>query len=642
MRPKSIVWKVNAVFVTVLVAVIGVSSFISHRIYERDTLASARDLSRFHLETLLLSLERLMMDNDNEGIQELIAALVREESVFNDIRLISHAGRVAASSRPESGSVDQETWPCVTCHALEDLGQGLSTESFDQVVELGSGQRAVAVARPVLNETRCSEADCHAHPESDRVLGLLQAEFSLEGVDALTARHDYQTWISIALAAALSITATGLTMHRVLGRRVRKLIESTKLVREMEEVAAGDASLTFDDFGTDEVGQLADSFGDMATELQSTVMELKNTRDYMEGIVENSADIIITVGPSGRIRTFNTGAENTLGYNRYEVIGKNIEMLFADPSERRAAIAELRDSDNVTNYETHFLTKDGRVRDVILTLSRLRDPDGNPIGTFGISKDVTRENRLRRELILKEKLAGIGQAVAGIQHSMKNMLSSLKGGTYMVETGLEERDRELTEEGWAMVQEGISNITELSSRMLSYVKGWDPEVEEADIGELVASIYNAQSDLAESKEIKLHAEVAEELPPVLCDPRLMKLALTDLVANALDACGWKDYPESEPPEVFLRARMSKHEGFVEIEVKDNGQGMTDDIRKNIFTPFFSTKKRLGTGLGLALTSRIIRKHGGNIDVESEITIGSTFRVSLPIGGPLEQNRDHYV
>ena len=103
-------------------------------------------------------------------------------------------------------------------------------------------------------------------------------------------------------------------------------------------------------------------------------------------------------------------------------------MLFAEPAERDEAIARLTNTDHVVNYETHFLTKQGEVKDVILTLSRLRDPDGVSMGTFGISKDVTMERKLQRELILKEKLAAIGQAVTGIQHSLKNMLGSLKGG----------------------------------------------------------------------------------------------------------------------------------------------------------------------------------------------------------------------
>jgi len=270
--------------------------------------------------------------------------------------------------------------------------------------------------------------------------------------------------------------------------------------------------------------------------------------------------------------------------------------------------------------------------------------EGAPIGTFGISKDVTRENRLRRELLLNEKLAAIGQAVAGIQHSVKNMLSSLKGGAYMVETGLSERDRTLSEEGWAMVKDGIDHITELSSRMLNYVREWQPELELTDIGELVKSVYTGSRQLARSKGIRSRMYVDADVPKIICDPRLVRLAVLDLVANALDACAWKDYDEPERPEVTLRVRSSVREEdeerreHIEIHVEDNGEGISEAIKKNLFTPFFSTKKRLGTGMGLALTSRVIRRHGGTIEVDSELGVGTTFRVSLPVGGPSEQKK----
>jgi PAS domain S-box-containing protein len=647
MKWNSVVWKVNLVFITVLVTVIGVSGLVSNYIYERDAVAAAREMSHSHLETIRHGLDQLMMERDNEAIGDLIDTLVQHDPFWQDIRLVTHEGAVTVPLQSDVGpaalreaeSLTKASWPCAECHSLSDPADGLDASSFDRIIELPSGDRAVAVVMPVLNEPRCSSAACHVHPESVRVLGLLQADFSLQHVDEMTAARHLHSFAALLIAALLSIAATWFTMDRLLGRRVTRLIESTKLVQEMEEVAAGEANFSFDDFGTDEVGELADSFGNMATELQSTVMELKSTRDYMEGIVESSADIIITVGPSGRIRTFNKGAEATLGYNRFEVIGKNIEMLFADPNERRIAIERLKDTDNVINYETHFLAKDGQVRDVILTLSRLRDLDGNLLGTFGISKDVTRENRLKRESLLNARLAAIGQAVTGIHHSMKNMLSSLKGGSYMIETALEEDDKELLEEGWTMVQEGITHITNLSSLMLNYVRELQPELEETDVAALVKSAYVTTRETAQSKGISLQLDVDRDTPAILADPRLIHSVVMDLLTNAVDACVWKDYENDEKPTVVLRARGCDSGKCVEIIVEDNGQGMSDEVKENIFTPFFSTKKKLGTGIGLTMTSRVVRKHGGEIEVESELARGTKFRVSLPVGGPSEQKKD---
>lgn len=638
MKRNSIAWKLNVVFIAIIVTVIAALSYFGNAGQEREAVATARSMSQFHLESILLSIERLMMVRDLEGIREMIDAAAEHDPLCRDIRMMSHAGAVVASTRPAPATLHQEDWPCSSCHSLDDPRQGLVASSHDRVVKLAPGERGVSVMTAVLNEPNCSSTGCHPGSEAQPVLGLLQAEFSLSEVDNYIARRNLSALLAVLVAVTVSIGATWLTMEQLLGRRMRMLRAG------MQEVANGELRVRFGDFGDDEVGELAGAFDYMSGELQSTLKELRSTSDYLWGIVENSADIIITVDPSGAIMTFNSGAERSLGYQRDEVVGKEIEMLFADPSERSYAIAKLDDSDNVTNFETHFLTKHGEVRDVILTLSRLRSRKGEPIGTFGISKDVTRENRLLRELILNEKLAAIGQAVTGIQHSIKNMLSSLKGGVYMVETGVSENDRKLLEEGWAMVKDGIDHITALSSRMLHYVRDWQPELEETDIGELVTSVYDGTLEMARSKGIAYQLEVEPRLPKIVCDPRLVRLALMDLVSNAFDACIWKDYEEPERPEVTLRTRGAdgragdQRGDCIEICVDDNGEGISEGIKKNLFTPFFSTKKRLGTGMGLALTSRVIRRHGGTIEVDSELGRGTTFTVSLPVGCSPEQEK----
>jgi signal transduction histidine kinase len=107
------------------------------------------------------------------------------------------------------------------------------------------------------------------------------------------------------------------------------------------------------------------------------------------------------------------------------------------------------------------------------------------------------------------------------------------------------------------------------------------------------------------------------------------MALMDIASNAVDACLWKSYGDGEGAEIEFGAYLEAERGSVVVEIRDNGIGMTEEVRTNIFTPFFSTKETSGTGLGLALTSRIVNLHGGRIDVESEPERGSVFRIALP-------------
>jgi PAS domain S-box-containing protein len=360
---------------------------------------------------------------------------------------------------------------------------------------------------------------------------------------------------------------------------------------------------------------------------------LRQAKDYLEGMVENSADIIITVSPEGFIQTFNRGAEEALGYPRREAIGRPIEELYADPRDRHRIADMLRRTGHVTNHETALLTKDGQVRNVLLTLSHLRDPEGNMLGTIGISKDVTGEKKLQRELMQSQKSAAIGQAVTAIQHAIKNMLMSLKGGSYLVRVGLGKDNRDQIEEGRGMIEEGIERIKGLSLNMLDLARDWRPDLESVDVSDLVVNICESNRQQAADRGVTLRHEVPEGLPSVTCDPKLIHMATTDIVVNAFDACTWKEYPEGESAEVVLRCSLIGDGDFFVIEVCDNGCGMTEEIRRHIFTPFFSTKKTLGTGLGLAVTARIIAAHEGKIDVESEPDRGTTFRIRLPKDGP---------
>jgi PAS domain S-box-containing protein len=569
-----------------------------------------------------------MMTRDTAGIRERIQSLVEQSPSYVDIYLVAHGGEIVASARGSAGdTLTQDARPCNFCHSLADLSSSLSIRSHDELVVLEGGDRVVSVITPVLNQPTCGSPTCHAYDESNPVLGLLQVDFSLALVDARISKRNVQTLLAIILAVSLSAIAVFLLTGRLLGRPIRTLATG------MRRIADEDFSFRFQVDRNDEFASLATTFSDMSSRLATSLSELRDTRDYLEGIIENSADIIITVNPDGLIETFNSGAEGTLGYSREEVIGQRIEMLFADPREREVAIGQLQHTDNVVNYETHFRTKDGEVRDVILTLSRLRDPDGQAVGTFGISKDVSQEKSLQRQLILSERFAAVGQALIGIQHAMKNMLNRMMGGAYMVRTGLGKDDRELIQDGWALVQEGIDHLTAMSSHFLDYVKVWRPELEWTDLSELVEGAVRSFEQADEGSEVDLRTQLSHGVPAVFCDPRMIRSAVADLLSNALDACRNREYESGETPAIEVCVVSPEGESHLLVEIRDNGCGMSEKVKSSVFAPFFSTKKKGGSGLGLALTSRAIGVHGGTVEVESATGQGSTFRITLPIDGP---------
>ena len=620
----------------ILTVAIALSGYINNLIYDHYSLESARTSLQFNTDSINKGIGQLMMNRDIDGIQKLIADVSRGSTIYRDLRLVSHLegyhGQVVAS---RSGATNRRTLVkedrhCAVCHHGDEEDRN-AQGTVDMVIDRHEGEgRILSVMAPILYEERCVE--CHsALGERDSpnrpIMGFLSADYSLAPLDVMVAKRRLLIIATVFASLLLGVIAFRLMFTWLLERPIGELIAGTK------RITAGHFNFRFDQNRNDEIGILEESFNTMTATIQASRQELQSAKDYLQGIVENSADIIITVNDEGLIQTFNRGAEQALGYSREEVIDTHIENLFVDPRERDRAIARLKDTDNVKNYETRFLAKDGQIRNVLLTLSRLRDPDGNACGTFGISKDVTQEKELQRELVQAQKFVAIGQAVTGIQHAIKNMLGVLTGGAYLVSVGAAKDNRQRIEEGNAMVKEGIEQITAFSRNMLNYAKDWRPELEWVNLDDLVAKICESNRQAAASQGVALSYEVSEDLPAVLCDPKLIHMAATDILVNAIDACTWKDYGGGESPEVVLKNSLADDGSFFVIELHDNGCGITEEVKRSMFLPFFTTKQALGTGLGLALTARIINAHGGKISVESEPNRGATFRIHLPIHSP---------
>jgi PAS domain S-box-containing protein len=618
LRKTQLVWKVNGVILVILVSVLGVLSYVTNVVYEGDALRTAREISRVNSRTIHESIRELMMRRDTAGMGDLFGRLLFDSPVYRDIRLVSHGGQVVASSLELSTRIlEPDSWPCSVCHASNRGMSDSILSPFDEVVSFENGERAVSVVTPIYGEDSCEAAGCHLATSASPVLGLLQADFSLRSVDSIIAQRNRHTVIALLVALILITVSTWWMMDRLVGRRIRILREGA------ERVARKDFSFRFRDSRGDGIARLSGTFDNMVSELSSTLTELQSTKDYMQGIVEGSADIIITVDTSGLIKTFNSGAENTLGYSQSEVIGKRIEMLFAEPAERDEAIARLANTDHVVNYETHFLTKNGEIRDVILTLSRLRDPDGEPIGTFGISKDITREKELQRELVESERLAAIGDTVTGLAHCLKNLLNGLRAGQYVIEFAIEKEDREKLLAGWRAMKNSVGHVEKLIFEMLYYAKKRVPDLNPTNLNEIILEAIETLREMAAGRGVELRAELDQGMGEEALDATTVHRAIVCLVTNAVDACA-----DSESGDVvILKSQVARRE--IVLTVDDNGIGMSEAVLSKLFTRFFSTKEAKGTGLGLLVVKKIAEEHGGRLEVESAPNKGSTFRIRFP-------------
>lgn len=242
----------------------------------------------------------------------------------------------------------------------------------------------------------------------------------------------------------------------------------------------------------------------------------------------------------------------------------------------------------------------------------------------GVQTGLALNNIRQYEQRLKaERLAAVGQTVASLSHSVKNILQGLRGGADVVELGLRKENMNVTRNGWEIVARNLERIYELTMNMLAYSKQRRPEIEMTNLAPLLAEVCALVQKQYDNKKVALIQDFAQDLPPVPVDSAGVHQAVLNLLNNALDAV------EPESGVVSLRCAYDQEGQQVVIQVADNGEGMSESVKKKLFEPFHSTKGLRGTGLGLVVTKKIVDEHGGQISIESDEGHGSTFTIKLP-------------
>ena len=249
------------------------------------------------------------------------------------------------------------------------------------------------------------------------------------------------------------------------------------------------------------------------------------------------------------------------------------------------------------------------------------------VGSVGFFQDLSEIKRLQQELIKSERLAAIGQTVAGLAHYIKNILSGLKGGSYVVNVGLDKNDTGKLKAGWAMVERNVGRVSELVLDLLTYSREREPELRNCFPNEIVDDVCELMEIKASQNQIEIIKEFTPSIGEVYMGADAVHRALLNLVSNAVDAC-IADLSMDKKWQVCVKIVLES-DNMLRFEVIDNGCGMSEETRKNLFTSFFSTKGGKGTGLGLLVTHKLIEEHGGTIDITSQLGRGSAFVIRLP-------------
>ncbi|NLX58960.1 MAG: FHA domain-containing protein [Phycisphaerae bacterium] len=243
--------------------------------------------------------------------------------------------------------------------------------------------------------------------------------------------------------------------------------------------------------------------------------------------------------------------------------------------------------------------------------------------------------QLVESALRNERLAAVGEAVASLSHYIKNILQGLQGGASVIETALKADDLGRIRRGWEIVRRNQTRINDLVLDMLHYSRKREPVRQQQNVNAVLREVIELAAPRAAEKQAEVVSRLDPGLPEIWIDPNGIHHACLNIVANAIDAVERRTgrvTVSTSVEEAGSGRRRDRRRQFV-ITVADNGVGIAEEDLQRIFQAFHSTKGHQGTGLGLAVSQKIIHEHGGTIEVESHVGGGSTFTIRLPIVEP---------
>ena len=377
--------------------------------------------------------------------------------------------------------------------------------------------------------------------------------------------------------------------------------------------------------------QLKEYTQGLETKIAAATREIRRRSDFQARLIRSSNDGIVATDRDHKVVIFNPGAERIFGYKASELLNREyIQALF--PEELAAVFEQgANDQNHKQDFawrETYVESKQGERIPVQFSGAILHEK-GRAIGSVAFFMDMREIKRLQQELVESEKLAAVGQTVAGLAHCIKNILHGLEGGSYIVDSALAKEDLGKLKSGWEMIQRNIGHTSDLVMDLLYYAKERQPEFKECrpnQIGNEVCDLLQAKAD---QNDIRIIRDFDDAVGLVWMDPQTIYRSLLNLMTNAIDAC-LMDENEAKAWQVTMSTRLAP-DGQIIFTIEDNGQGMNATVRSQLFTSFFSTKGAKGTGLGLLVTRKLVEEHGGLIGVESTEGQGTTFTLKLPTG-----------
>jgi PAS domain S-box-containing protein len=353
------------------------------------------------------------------------------------------------------------------------------------------------------------------------------------------------------------------------------------------------------------------------TSLEQKAVEVARLKDFSENIVESLNIGVFAVDLLGTVDAWNSRMEQLIGVGRADAVGKPFSQLL--PNDLVQEIETRGDNEQIAGIYKHRLVHQGRSVVLNVSITPLVSKSGVKIGRLLLFDDVTEREQLEEQMSQTEKLTSLGLLAAGVAHEVNTPLAVISNYIQMLARQMPEGDPR-----HAIIEKIVKQTfraSEIVNNMLNFSRTGPSQLADIDVNRVVEETLSLVAHPLKTSQIQVVKQLGESLPPVRGSANKLQQVFLNLFLNARDAM---------PLGGMLEVRTAAHNGSVEIEVVDTGNGISREHIHKIFDPFFTTKPGgRGTGLGLSVSYGIIKEHSGKIDVRSTPGRGTSFHVEFP-------------
>jgi two-component system sensor histidine kinase AtoS len=451
---------------------------------------------------------------------------------------------------------------------------------------------------------------------SSRLNMTIQKEITMIG--ALERRGAWFTVIFCTLGSLLVLGLAILVLYLL--QPVQQLTVGAKLISQ------GDYSHRVEIHSKDEIGQLATEFNTMAESVALRNRELENLSHYNLNIIQSIRAGLMVSDRQGVVRSVNRAFLSMLRLPESQLVGEAINKI---PFAMRhnfidRLITVLAGEKPQAPWFIHEQFDDGVMENIFeVRHMPLTDANNQIIGVISIMDDVTEATKLRERLLQNEKLAVVGQLAAQVTHEIRNPLNALGLNISMLQEDLDKKITPANRQMLEAIEKEIARLNKVAEHYLQFVRPGQRHPVEVPLSNIVEEVLFFLKEEFVNKKVSVVEKIEDEILPVFVDIDQVKQAIVNLLKNATEALS----PQGGVLGVTIRRDLNS----AVLEIEDNGPGIPAELKNKLFQTFFTTKAK-GTGLGLALTQKLILDQRGDIRCQNKLSGGTIFTIRFPLLG----------